>query len=108
MAGCGRSPAPGRRAQRPDHDGAYRRHEGIEPTRRMDVYTSAYAARHFSNALIAKSASGLSLALSLSVFLSIANVGFSSPNGILSRSGSKAWSGHKVVHSSRALATVVS
>ena len=33
----GRSPAPGRRTQRPNHDGAHRRLEGIEPSRSAGV-----------------------------------------------------------------------
>ena len=38
MAGRGQSPAPGRRTQWPDHDGAYRRHASIEPKRRTDAW----------------------------------------------------------------------
>jgi hypothetical protein len=37
MAGCGRSDAPGRGSQRPDHDGAHRRHEGLESSCRARV-----------------------------------------------------------------------
>ncbi len=38
MAGRGRSPPPGRRAERPDHDGAHWHPESIEPKRRTDAW----------------------------------------------------------------------
>jgi hypothetical protein len=37
LAGRGRSPAPGRRAQRAHHDGAHRHAEGSQPERRAGV-----------------------------------------------------------------------